>query len=438
MKHFLPNKNIVQTYFDSQFELENTRRERQRAGVLIIIFISISLIYAIFAKIIYQNDYVQGHERIPKILFGYFAFMILYESAVWLSLKSLMPSMKRFPTLAKFWNANAEVSILTGVIYLSSIEFAHPILMLLSPMVYLYFLFIILSTLRLSNPISVWTGLVAGIQYFGLSYWFIENGGVIEENDIYTKLLMTYAVKAVALFFSGVAAGFVATQIRTSVQLSIQQMETQEHIVEMFGQQVSPEVVEAMLAEKGILKATHRKVSVMFLDIRDFTIYADKHTAEEVVAYQNAFFEIVVNTVNEHNGIVNQFLGDGCMVTFGAPIELENPSENAVKAGLKIIEMVTKTNKSGTMPITNVGIGVHTGDAVVGNIGTETRQQYNITGTVVIQAARIEQLNKEYNSQMLVSQEVMDEISVIPITTKQVGSVHLKGMENEIFLWKLA
>jgi adenylate cyclase len=215
-------------------------------------------------------------------------------------------------------------------------------------------------------------------------------------------------------------------------------METQEHIVEMFGQQVSPQVVEVMLAQKGILKAKHRKVAVMFLDIRDFTRYADKHTADEVVEYQNAFFEVVVDIVNEYEGIVNQFLGDGCMVTFGAPIALENPSENAVKAGLKIIDTIASMNEMGNIPITKLGIGIDTGDVVVGNIGTKVRQQYNITGNVVIQAARIEQLNKEYNSQMLVSQDVMDEISAIPIDTKQVGSVSLKGIEDEIFLWQLA
>jgi adenylate cyclase len=215
-------------------------------------------------------------------------------------------------------------------------------------------------------------------------------------------------------------------------------METQEHIVEMFGQQVSPEVAQLMLEQNGILKAKHEKVSIMFLDIRNFTVYADTHTAEEVMTYQNAFFEVVANTVNEYNGIVNQFLGDGCMVTFGAPIHLENPSDNAVKAALSIIEKIQGMNDVGLIPHTGVGIGIHTGDAVVGNIGTDARQQYNITGNVVIQASRIEQLNKKYQSQLLISQEVMDEITAIPIDTFQVGSVKLKGMANEIFLWKLA
>ena len=83
-------------------------------------------------------------------------------------------------------------------------------------------------------------------------------------------------------------------------------------------------------------------------------------------------------------------------------------------------------------------IGIHTGDAVVGNIGTETRQQYTISGTVVIQAARIEQLNKIYDSHLLISQQVIDELPSVPADTKRVGAIHLKGITEDVVLWQLA
>ncbi len=438
MKKFLFSENPVLTYFDKHFEEENIRRERQRAGVLLTFFAISFLSYALFGKTVYQLNYLNGHENVPQIVFLYLAFMTFYEFTVWVSMKYLLKVMSKMPAIAKFGNASLEITLLTLVMYFASLEYNHPILIVLSPLVYIYFIFIILSTLRLSFAVSLWTGLLAGIEYFFLSNHLIETGTIVSEHDIYTKQMFSYLLKTFSLIFGGLSAGYVATQIRKSIQLSIERMETQEHIVEMFGQQVSPQVVQVMLEQNGILKAKHQKVSIMFLDIRNFTVYADKHTAEEVMNYQNAFFEVVANTVNEFNGIVNQFLGDGCMVTFGAPIPLENPSENSVKAGLAIIERISKMNEAGTIPNTGLGIGIHTGDAVVGNIGTDARQQYNITGNVVIQAARIEQLNKKYQSQLLISQEVMDEISAIPIDTVQVGSVKLKGMENEMFLWKLA
>lgn len=438
MKKSLSLNNPVLTYFDAQFEQENVRRERQRAGVLFLFFFISFLGYSLFAKTVYQLNYLNGHENVPQIVFIYLAFMTFYELIFWLTMKYLLKVMNQVPILAKFGNATLEISLLTLVMYLAGQEYNHPILIVLSPLVYVYFIFIVLSTLRLSFAISIWTGILAGVEYFILSYHFIESGTVVSEHDIYTKQLFPYLLKSLFLIFSGLSAGYVAIQIRKSIQLSIERMETQEHIVEMFGQQVSPEVAQLMLEQNGILKAKHEKVSIMFLDIRNFTVYADTHSAEEVMTYQNAFFEVVANTVNEYNGIVNQFLGDGCMVTFGAPIHLENPSDNAVKAALSIIEKIQGMNDAGLIPHTGVGIGIHTGDAVVGNIGTDARQQYNITGNVVIQASRIEQLNKKYQSQLLISQEVMDEITAIPIDTVQVGSVKLKGMANEMFLWKLA
>jgi adenylate cyclase len=175
----------------------------------------------------------------------------------------------------------------------------------------------------------------------------------------------------------------------------------------------------------------------MFLDIRDFTTFAETRPPEEVVAYQNAFFGIVIEIVNRHHGIINQFLGDGCMITFGAPLMLDNPCDNAVRAGLEIMESVPEATRLGQLPPTRVGIGIHVGDAVTGNIGTDTRQQYSITGNVVILASRIEQLNKDFGSQLLVSKEVMECLSETPEGAQALGFAHIKGRAQEVFLYKL-
>jgi adenylate cyclase len=121
-----------------------------------------------------------------------------------------------------------------------------------------------------------------------------------------------------------------------------------------------------------------------------------------------------------------------------ASIVLANPAERAVEAGLALLDAVTDANRTGIIPPTEVEIGIHTGDAVVGNIGTETRQQYTISGTVVIQAARIEQLNKIYDSHLLISQQVIDELPSVPADTKRVGAIHLKGITEDVVLWQLA
>lgn len=425
-------------HFRNEFEREDFHRERQRAGVLAILFACGFILYGIGIHYMKLSP-AEDRDNISVRIAMYMGAMLLYEVMIWRTLGTISRYVTGLPYFAKFGNAALEVSALTFTLYITSQTLDHPVLILLSPIVYLYFLFITLSTLRLSVGVSLWTGGLAALQFYLLSHYLTESPSAqVTALTTYLNSTFPYLIKSVIMLLTGGGAAFVARQIRKSIQLSIERMETSDQIRTLFGQQVSPEVVKVILEQNGVLEASHRKVAILFLDIRHFTQYADTHTPEEVIAYQSAFFGLVATIVQRYGGIVNQFLGDGCMVTFGAPLLLDNPAERAVEAGLAILDAIAEANRTGLIPATALGIGIQTGDAVVGNIGTTTRQQYNITGTVVIQASRIEQLNKEYNSQILVSQEVIDELSAIPIGTKRVGATHLKGMTKDVMLWQLA
>ena len=125
------------------------------------------------------------------------------------------------------------------------------------------------------------------------------------------------------------------------------------------------------------------------------------------------------------------------MITFGAPVEVENPAEVAVEAGFTILREIRKAVTDELMIPTAIGIGIHLGDAVVGNIGTETRQQYSVTGNVVILAARIEQLNKPFKTQFLVSREVYESLTMPTETARALGPTVIKGVDEEIELYQL-
>ncbi len=427
------------TSFKQEFADETLRRERQRSGVLALFFATGFLLYGIIIRYILPIKTVPGHEYVLWQTGLYMGAMTIYEFVGWCSIRVLTRRISAIPYISKFGNAAFEITALTVALYFISKPFAHPVLMLLSPLTYLYFIFITLSTLRLSVSVSLWTGSLAAVEYLALSYYFLEPAPAsITELNLYLTQGFPYLMKACIILLTGVGAAYVARQIRQSIQLSIERMETSEQIRTLFGQQVSPEVVQVILDQHGALEASHRKVAVLFLDIRNFTQYADTHSPDEVIAYQSTFFGLVATEVQRYGGIVNQFLGDGCMVTFGAPLTLDNPAEQAVAAGMAILDAIADASRDGRIPFTTIGIGIQTGDAVVGNIGTDTRQQYNITGTVVIQASRIEQLNKECSSQMLVGQDVLDELPAVPTGTRRVGAIHLKGMANDVVVWQLA
>jgi adenylate cyclase len=145
----------------------------------------------------------------------------------------------------------------------------------------------------------------------------------------------------------------------------------------------------------------------------------------------------MIDSVYKHNGIINQFLGDGFMATFGAPVSKGNDSEHAYQAAVEIINSVNEKSKRGEIYETTVGIGLHTGKVVVGNVGTSLRKQYSITGNAVIIAARIEQLNKEYGSQLLVSGEVLQHVEKNSPKPESLGEVQLKGREKPVKLYKV-
>ena len=159
---------------------------------------------------------------------------------------------------------------------------------------------------------------------------------------------------------------------------------------------------------------------------------------EEINKYQNEVLGFMIEIVNKNSGIVNQILGDGFMATFGAPVENDNHTLYAVSAALQIVNELNKKNENGEIPKTNIGIGIHTGEVFTGNVGTEDRQQYSITGNTVILASRLEQLNKEFNSSVIASKDVINNIKSELLEYSPLGDVSIKGFTNSIGVYKLS
>ena len=175
----------------------------------------------------------------------------------------------------------------------------------------------------------------------------------------------------------------------------------------------------------------------MFLDIRQFTPFVEQHQPEEVVAYLNTLFSFMIDIVQSHQGVINQFLGDGFMATFGAPVSAENSSQQATEAAQEIIDKINIEYHQGNIPKTRIGIGLHYDEAVTGNIGSAVRKQYSITGKVVIMASRIEQLNKKYGTSLLISREVYNQLDK---NTQNkfawLKATKIKGSEKLVSLYK--
>ena len=213
--------------------------------------------------------------------------------------------------------------------------------------------------------------------------------------------------------------------------------EERRRIVQTFGQYTSPEVVEEILRTGSQADGELRHVCILFMDVRGFSRFAERTAPQAVVEYLSHLFEVAIDCINRNHGIVHQLLGDGLMAIFGAPVSYGKDCSNAVGASVDILEMIERDVETGRLPSMRVGIGLHAGEVVAGTIGSRVHREYKVTGDVVNVAARIEKLNKQFESRLLITEAVMKEAGELPVTATPLGLIHLEGREEAIQLFRL-
>ncbi len=341
----------------------------------------------------------------------------------------------RVPLFAQYLNAFIETSFPTvGILLISSIR-EPGVLALNLPPAYLYFVFIILSGLRLNRRLCYFTGAVAGIQFWAVALFLTAKAP--PEMDPIIGAMPFNIVKACLYIASGLLVGWVTDRNKTRLMEGFHALAERQHVTDVFGQHVSPAVVDELLQSQASSAASQsREVCVLFFDIRNFTNYSETHTPEEIVGLLNRVFSICIDQINAHNGIINKFLGDGFMAVFGAPLSSNEDTANALSAAQAIHEQL-----SSEFPDVQFGMGLHSGLAVTGNVGSAVRKEYTIIGDVVNLASRIEQLTKQYGSRILISSDVLERAarieSELPERVEDLGDVRVKGRSQATRIYRV-
>lgn len=403
------------------------------AGLLGALIAFFGLLYALFGK-----DYLQRFLAPSAFMyiFAVIALLLCYELAIRQLIGRWLRQGRGVPSVLRYLNAFVETSVPSILIILVSRE-VDPLFVLQSSAGFLYAVFIVLSTLRLDFRLSVFTGLVAAAEYVALSIAYLGAGDSTAAGTPFA-FPPYYLAKGAMLALSGLAAGFVAQQLKRRVGNAHRSLQERQQVLSAFGQQVSPAVVDELLKAGPEIASRRTFVCVMFMDIRDFTPLVEKKSPEEIVALQNLVFAEAIDIVNRNHGIINQFLGDGFMATFGAPLATGRDCANALAAARELVAGIRGLSDSGRIPRIAIGVGLHAGEAVHGNVGSALRKQYSITGNVVILASRIEQLNKDYGSQILASGEVLAAAGEQASGHQPLGPVHVKGREEPIEIYRFA
>jgi adenylate cyclase len=282
--------------------------------------------------------------------------------------------------------------------------------------------------------VSRLTGILAGFQYAAITYYGF-NYVTVAESYMPSTPENAHYVRSLVIVLCGWAAAFVSGELKKRIKTAFETQQAKNELELLFGQHVSKEVSKALIEGKGATKRL--EATVMFLDIRNFTSFADSHSADEVVDYQNKFFGPIIDIINQHQGVVLQILCDGLMACFGTPVPNMLHADMAFQAGLKIIKHTRHDSEKGTIHPTSIGIGLHSGEMIAGNIGNEQRKQFSISGTPVIVASRIEQLNKKYQTEFLISDEVYQRITPGKTSIHFIGEEILKGIEKPAKIYQI-
>lgn len=212
-------------------------------------------------------------------------------------------------------------------------------------------------------------------------------------------------------------------------------------VKEIFGRYVSDSVVNEILSssDRDFLQGKRRRLCVLIADIRGFTTFSEQHDAHAVVEFLNIYFARLTEIIMANRGVVDKFLGDGLLAFFNAPVEHDDYADDAVNAATQIVAYALSSEFKAICRGSElkVGVALHAGVVVFGNIGSERKAEFTVIGDTVNACSRMESLNKDYGTSLLVSGEVVKSVKC-SINWKFLEKKSLRGKANEVELYTIS
>jgi adenylate cyclase len=268
----------------------------------------------------------------------------------------------------------------------------------------------------------------------GLRLASVMSGAMKRINAALVKLEKQEYVKV-----QGVETGDELEDLASGFNHMVEGLQERDKLKTTFGKYMTEAVMEHLMAGKVQLGGETLTATILFSDIRSFTSISEKMDAKALVALLNEYFTEMVDVVIKEDGVVDKYIGDAIMAVFGAPVTKKDDALHAVRAAVGMRKALASLNEKlqarGMKPI-KTGIGIHTGEVVAGNIGSEKRMEYTVIGDTVNLASRLESSTKDLGTPVLISQDTYDLVKD-HIDARAVKEITVKGREKPVMTWEV-
>lgn len=290
-------------------------------------------------------------------------------------------------------------------------------------------LFISLTVAFISLLVFVYANkLIAAIfTLFFVIFYFISYKHFLLAGDI-INIFSVYCSLLISLYFA-------------LVYKKVFKNDVSKKIESILSKYISSDIKNKILKNNNVvdLGGKRSEITVMFADIRGFTSLSETRKAEEVSQLLNEYFTELEPIISKYNGVINKFIGDAVLVVFGDPEQDKNHAKNAVKCAYELRKKVKEIRQRWIeegKPKIDIGIGVNTGEAFIGNVGTKNRFEYTVIGDTVNIASRIDDYNKIYKTNVLISESTYSKISQI-VDAIKIREVSIKGKRQKINIYEV-
>jgi adenylate cyclase len=295
------------------------------------------------------------------------------------------------------------------------------------------------------SPAPVWltiltilvAAMLVGIMVSRINLWLAGVGAVV--------LVVLYTVVAFTLFDKNIIPNIfyipftiiITFLVVLAMDLIIERI-ARAKVASAFGKYVSPQLLEQIMERDVKLGGERKELTILFSDIRGFTSISEALSPEDLVDFLNSYFTRVTRIIMDEKGLVDKFIGDAIMAFWNAPISDAHHADHAVIAALGMKEQLAliREEHGDKYPKLDVGIGLNTGDAVVGNVGSSERLSYTAIGDCVNLASRLEGLTKEYGVHIIISENTKRKLKQ-SFALRELDRVKVKGKKEPVVIFEV-